>query len=139
MSMELREVMQKIEDHRFSAEVNLGAGSKAFRRSLQSHEMFRALVELVKEPGGGSEAIAKRVADLSARPIDPQYENAFDAALSAYLTALGETAKPDLIVEAASAAAGACNCWWTNAISTDLLAHALHRPGRSRSESTIHR
>src|SRR6266404_4487639 len=124
MSTELRDVMQKIEDHRFSAEVNLAAGSKAFRRNLQNHEMFRALVELMKEPGA-TEAIAKRVADLSARPTDLQYENSFDAALSAYLTALGETATPDLIAEAASAAARACNCWWTTAISRDLLVHAL--------------
>jgi len=116
--------MQKIEDHRFSAEVNLAAGSKAFSRILQNHEMFRALLELAKEPGA-VETIAKRVIDLSGRQVDPQYENVFDAALSAYLTALRDTAKPELIAEASSAAAAARNCWWTPGLSRELLVRAL--------------
>lgn len=122
--MELKDLMQEIEAHRFSAEVNLAAGSKAFGRALQNHETFRALINLGKEPGA-SEVIAKRVVDLSGRNVDPQYENQFDAALSAYLTVLRDTAKPEVLAEAASAAATARNCWWTTGLSRELLVRAL--------------
>ena len=122
--MALADVMQAIEQHRFAAEVNLAAGTKAFRRGLRSHALFRKLDEFAREPQARRE-IVERIASLSRAEIDTRYENGFDAALSAYLTALGDTAEPELIAEAASAAASAPNCWWTVAISRELMMRAV--------------
>ena len=69
--------------------------------------------------------IVKRIAALSSAEIDKRYENGFDAALSAYLTVLGDTGEPEVITEAASAAASAPNCWWTVGISRELLMRAI--------------
>jgi len=80
MIVALADVMQAIEEYRFSAEVNLAAGTKAFRRGLRNHELFRELAELAKEPQARSE-IVKRIAALSRAEIDKHYENHFDAAL----------------------------------------------------------
>ncbi len=122
--MTLTELTRAIEQHRFSAEVNLAAGTKAFRRGLRHHELFRELADLANEPQVRSE-IAERVAMLSHAEIDATYENPFDAALSAYLTVLGDTAEPEVVIEAASAATSAPNCWWTVGISRELLMRAV--------------
>ena len=50
MTVALADVMRAIEQYRFSGEVNLAAGTKAFRRGLRNHELFRKLAELAKEP-----------------------------------------------------------------------------------------
>lgn len=118
------ELMRAIELHRFSGEVNLAAGTKTFRRSLRNHALFRELADLAKEPHVRTK-IAERVATLSRAEIDAKYENPFDAALSAYLTVLGDTAEPEVVIEAASAAASAPNCWWTVGISRELLIRAV--------------
>src|SRR6266478_427717 len=104
MIMALANVMQAVEQPRFSAEVNLAAGTKAFRRGLRGHDLFRKLAELAKN-AESRVAVAKRVEELSQAEIDMRYENRFDAALSAYLTVLGDTAQPETVAKAASAAA----------------------------------
>jgi hypothetical protein len=116
----LTEVMRTIEQNRFSAEVNLAAGTKAFRRGLRNHPLVHKLAEFAKDPQSRRE-IAERISTLSRAQIDERYENSFDAALSAYLTVLGDTAEPDSIAEAASAVASAQNCWWAVGISRELL------------------
>ena len=122
--MALAEIMQGIEQYRFSSELNLAAGTKAFRRGLREHDLVRSLADLAKN-AEARVAVAKRVEELSTRDIDTRYENRFDAALSAYLTVLGDTAQPETVAKAASAAAKAPNCWWTLGISRDLLVHAV--------------
>lgn len=121
--MELADVIAAIEDHRFSAEVNLAAGTTAFRRGLHSHHLVIYLIELAGKPEVRAE-VAKRIGDLSAREIDPRYENVYDAALSAYLTVLSETAGPDVIAETAKVACTARNCWWTEGLAKELLTSA---------------
>lgn len=122
--MTLAELTRTIEQHRFSAEVNLAPGIKGFRRGLRNHELFRELADLAKEPHIRNQ-IAERVAMLSRVEIDASYENPSDAALSAYLTVLGDTAEPEVIIEAASVAASAPNCWWTPGVSRELLMRAV--------------
>jgi hypothetical protein len=133
--MTLADVMRAIEQHRFSAEVNL-AGSKAFRRGLRNHDLFRELAEHAKEPHARIE-ILKRITFLSSRELDKRYENRFDAALSAYLTVLGETAEPEVVTEAASTAASAPNCWWTVGISRELQMRAI-ATGHVRSAPVVY-
>lgn len=116
--------MQGIEQYHFSSEINLAAGTKAFRRGLRAHELVRRLADLAKD----TEArliVAKRVEELSQAEVDTRYENRFDAALSAYLTVLDDTAQPETVARAASAAAKAPNCWWTVGLSRELLIHAV--------------
>lgn len=122
--MALADIMRGIEQYHFSSEINLAAGTKAFRRGLRAHELVRRLADLAKD----TEArliVAKRVEELSQAEIDTRYENRFDAALSAYLTVLDDTAQPETVARAASAAAKAPNCWWTVGLSRELLIHAV--------------
>ena len=122
--MTLADIMQGIEQYHFSSELNLAAGTKAFRRGLRTHELVRRLADLAKDTETRL-TIAKRVEELSEAEIDTRYENRFDAALSAYLTVLGDTAQPETVAKAASAAAKATNCWWTVGLSRELLMYAV--------------
>lgn len=124
MTVELQEVFSKIEDHKFAAELNLASGLKSFTKGLRDHELFGELVHLAKEPAGAKE-IARHVVQLSAQSIDTQYENPFDAALSAYLTAIGDFVEPETLTMAAEAALSAKNCWWASNIASGLLTNAL--------------
>jgi hypothetical protein len=122
--MPLTEIMQEIEADRFSSELNLASGTRAFRRGLRGHELFRRLAELARDAAARA-TVVRRVEDLAASAIDDRYENRYDAALSAYLTVLGDTAEPEAVVRVAEAAARARNIWWTVGISRDLIAHAV--------------
>ena len=122
--MALAEIMQGIEQYRFSSELNLAAGTKAFRRGLREHDLVRRLADLAKE-AETRVTVAKRVEELSQAGIDTRYENRYDAALSAYLMVLSDTAQPETVAKAASAAAKAPNCWWTVDLSRELLMHAV--------------
>jgi hypothetical protein len=97
--MELQEAINKIEDPRFSAEVNLAAGARAFRRILREHEAYRELKETART-ANARQRIVRRVAELSERQVDPRYENAYDAALSAYLAVILEAGTTDEIEKA---------------------------------------
>lgn len=122
--MGLAEIMQSIEQYGFSSELNLAVGTKAFRRGLREHELVRRLADLAKDVEIRL-TLAKRVEELSRAEIDEHYENPFDVALSAYLTVLQDTAHPETVAKAASAAARAPNCWWTVGLSRELLVHAV--------------
>ena len=134
--MDLHEAMNKIEGHRFSAEVNLAAGATAFRRILQEHESCRDLIETART-ADAKEKIVRRVAELSEPQVDPRYENVYDAAISAYLAVLSETGTTEEIAEAGLAACKARNTWWTSALARELVLHAIAkgalitRPGAS--------
>jgi hypothetical protein len=103
---------------------NLAAGTKAFRRGLREHGLVIGLTDLAKE-AETRVTVAKRVEELSLAEIDSRYENRFDAALSAYLLVLSDTATPEIVAKAASAAAKAPNCWWTVGLSRELLMRAV--------------
>ncbi len=116
--------MHEIEQYRFSSVLNLAAGTKAFSRALRRHELFRDLVGQMRDASSRAK-VAERVEDLAAAQADERYENRFDAALATYLTALDDTAQPEVIAKAATAAAKARNTWWTVGISHDLLTRAI--------------
>lgn len=124
--MDVAALMLGIEGHRFSSELSLAVGTKAFQRGLREHPLVRRLAEVAKDAETRI-AIMKRVEELSLTPIDDRYENRYDVALSAYLIVLSETAcmEPEIVAKAASAAVVAPNCWWTVSLSRDLLIHAV--------------
>jgi hypothetical protein len=122
--MPLTDIMQEIESDRFSSELNLASGTRAFRRGLRGHEFFHRLAELARDTAVRA-IVVRRVEDLAASTVDDRYENRYDAALSAYLTVLGDTAEPESVARAAEAAARARNIWWTVGISRDLISHAV--------------
>ena len=70
-------------------------------------------------------AVAQRVEKLAGTEIDSRYENRYDAALSAYLMVLADTAQPELIAKTAAAAARAPNIRWTAGISRELITDAV--------------
>jgi hypothetical protein len=80
--MALADILHGIEQYRFSSELNLAAGTKAFRRGLRGHVLFRELSEQAKEVDARV-AVAQRVEKLAGTEIDNRYENRYDAALSA--------------------------------------------------------
>lgn len=118
--MNLQDVIQSVEGHQFAAEVNLASGSDGFYRALRHHDLFRELADHMKEPAV-PEMILRRLLELSRRPIQLQYENPFDAAMTTYLTAL-EAERPTLAGVAAEAVSRAPNCWWAMEASARLLA-----------------
>ena len=69
MTTPLAEIMNAIEQHRFSSELNLAAGTKAFRRGLRSHILFQQLAEAAKDPRARS-VVAKRIEQLADEPVD---------------------------------------------------------------------
>lgn len=122
--MPLTDIMENIEQHRFSSELNLAGGTKAFRRCLRGHELFQSLLKLARDPEARL-AVVRRVEELAQSEINPRYENRFDAAMSAYLTVLDDTAEPETIARAGAAAANAPNIWWTVGVSREVIAHAV--------------
>jgi hypothetical protein len=119
----LPELMSLIESHRFSAEVNLAAGIRAFRQGVCQHPLFLELRELCKDVKNRG-TLAQRIDELSHAQVDARYENRYDAAFATYLMALRESADPNMIAEAALAASKAPKCRWTVTISRELLTQA---------------
>lgn len=115
------DVMKEIEGLTFSAQLNLAAGKKAFSRNLRKHTLFGPLVEIARTPEGRRD-IADRVAKMAAQAVDRQYEHPAGVAFSAYLTALAETAEPEMIARAARAVSAVPNSSWAVSIANELLA-----------------
>ena len=103
------DVMKEIEGLMFSAELN-----------LRKHKLFGPLMEIARTPGGRRD-IADRVAKLVAQAVDGQYEHPADVAFCAYLTALAETAEPEMIARAARAVSVVPNCSWAVSIAKEIL------------------
>jgi len=119
--MSPQELMRALEGHQFAAEVNLAGGSEAFYRGLRSHRLFCELMNQLKQRST-RELVLARLLELSREPIRPEYENPYDAAMTAYLVALEATEKAELVAAAAEAVSKAPNCWWASGASARLLA-----------------
>jgi hypothetical protein len=120
--MTLEETMQAIEQDEFSAEMSLAAGTKAFRRAVRAHELFRRLSDLAKETPLDVSARIDAIAKLE---VDERYENPFDAALSAYVMALSDIADPKIVQEAAQAVLKTPKCWWASGIARKLVLETI--------------
>lgn len=116
--MTLADVMKAIEQDEFSAEMNLAAGTRAFRRSIRAHDLFLRLTNLAKE---NPSEVAERVESLSHLDVDMAYENRFDAALSAYLMVLSDVAEAEVVSKAGQAVLRTPNCWWASGLARELL------------------
>lgn len=116
--MTLAETMDAIEEDEFAAEMNLAAGTKAFRRAIMEHDLFQRLAELAKENPPEVEARIEKISHLD---IDERYENRFDTALSAYLMALSDVAEPEVVSKAATAVLRTPKCWWASGLAGELL------------------
>lgn len=124
--MTLDDVVREIEGNHFAAEVNLASGSVAFDRGLRSHPLFHELAESVRGAQGRDLVIA-RLEELARKPIDFKYENPYDAAMTAYLTALSQVERPELLEDVVEAVLKTPNCWWAREISTRLQADIARR------------
>ena len=114
----LAETMTAIEQEQFAAQMNLAPGTRAFRRMLRGHSLFRQLSASAREH---SAAIVARIETIGAIEIDGRYENPFDVALSAYMTALSDSAGPEFTSRAARAVLNTPNCWWSLGIAREAL------------------
>ncbi len=116
--MTFAETMRAIEQDEVAAEMNLAAGTKAFRRAIRGHELFQRLTELAqKDPA----EVVTRIENISHLEIDERYENPFDTALSAYLMALSDVAEPETLSKAAAAVLRTPKCWWASGLAHELL------------------
>jgi hypothetical protein len=116
--MSLTDVMKAIEQDEFSAEMNLAAGTRAFRRSVSGHDLFSRLTKLAKE---NPSEVAERVESISHLDVDLSYENRLDVALSAYLMVLSEVAEPEIVAKAGQAVLRISKCWWASGLARELL------------------
>jgi len=116
--MTLAETMAAIERDEFAAEMNLAAGTKAFRRAVREHELFDRLSELAKE---NPSEVAERIETISRSAVDERYENPFDTALSAYLMALCDVAGPEIASKIVQAVLRTPKTWWASGLARELL------------------
>jgi hypothetical protein len=116
--MTLAETMDAIERDEFAAEMNLAAGTKAFRRAMKEHSLFRYFCGLAKD---SLTEVAARIETISHLDVDERYENRLDTALSAYMMALANFAEPEVVSKAASAVLRTPRCWWASGISREML------------------
>jgi len=116
--MTLGQAMQEIEHDEFAAQMNLAAGTRAFRHAIREHKLFQLLVELAKE---NPSPVAQRIEAISQIDVDERYENRFDTALSAYLMILSDVAEPETTLKASQLALRAPRIWWASGIARELL------------------
>jgi len=116
--MTLAETMAAIEQEEFAVEMNLAAGTKAFRRAIREHELFHRLSELAKE---NPSEVAGRIEAISRIEVDERYENRFDTALSVYLMVLSDVAEPEVASKASQAVLRTPKIWWASGVAQELL------------------
>jgi hypothetical protein len=116
--MTLAETMAAIERDEFAAEMNLAAGTKAFRRAVREHELFDRLSELAKE---NPSEVLERIETISRSAVDERYENPFDTALSAYLMVLRDVAGPEIASKIVQAVLRTPKTWWASGLARELL------------------
>ena len=104
-------LLNRVEDTRFTAEVNLASGLGQAERICLNHEISRKLVEELRDSPAGVGEVLERVRCLAVRQIDMRYESPFDVAFLAMILALKEV---DGTAARAAAAmiAGAPQTWW---------------------------
>ena len=120
--MTLAETMAVIEQDEFAAEMNLAAGTKAFRLAIRDHALFHRLSELAKE---NPCKVAERIEAISHVEVDERYENRFDTALSAYLMVLSDTAEPEIASRASQIVLRTPKVWWASGIARELLLETI--------------
>jgi hypothetical protein len=116
--MTLAESMAMIEQDEFAAQMNLAAGTTAFRRAIRRHEMFHRLLELARN---NPSEVAGRIEAISGIEVDERYENRFDTALSAYLMVLSDVAEPEVVSKASQAVLRTPKIWWASGVARELL------------------
>jgi hypothetical protein len=123
--MELNEVMERIEQTRFSTELNIASGVSVFLRILRGHELFVQLVDLARESPFVRDSLFTRIEEIAQAKIDLNYENPFDVALSAYLIVLERTADRNVAGQAAKVANEAPKLGWARGIAREIMERLL--------------
>lgn len=127
--MDLEELIEIIESHRFAVELNVANDWRTFQRTLRGHPVVQRLDTLLSSVEN-REAVLRRIQSLSQRETDPRYENLWDMALSVYIDVLAGH-DPTLGQLAAVPASRAGHCWWTPRVADRVLA----QPSLYRSEN----
>lgn len=108
--MNATESMERIERHTFSALVNLASDFPTLLRILTSQPEVRALADEMKSEQVML-AVFARVGELTASPVEGEYEHPADAALAAYLWLLSPV-NGDYSARATEAVLECKQCWW---------------------------
>ena len=132
--MTLAETMAAIEQEKFAAEMNLAAGTKAFRRAIREHGLFHRLSELAKE---NPSEVAERIETISRIEADERYENRFDTALSAYLMVLSDVAEPEVASNASRAVLRTPKIWWASGVAREILLQTV-AVGANREQGLVY-
>jgi hypothetical protein len=118
--MTLKASFAAIESPDFAARVNMASTRSVFVSILTSDDAYLKLIRKIREDERGIAATIERIKILASAVIDPQYENPYDAALSAYMWAV-HTIDPDFERVAAERTSKAPKLWWAFRISAMLL------------------
>lgn len=109
-----------VETDGFAARTHIASTLSQFEEAVRADPAYKRLLTLLRDEPEAESAVTKRVARLSERAIDPTYAHPFDAALSAYVMALGDR-KSAVVGIAATLALQAAQTWWTRQMCLNLL------------------
>ncbi|MGK7926221.1 MAG: hypothetical protein AB4290_13425 [Spirulina sp.] len=116
----IQKTMETIEGYEFDALLNVASSFKMLKKIARKQTAFKDLVAFLTDSPENVWLVLKRTVDLSNQPIDPQYENPADIALTVYLLALS-LVDLDIAETASSFVLQAQNCWWSVKFAACLM------------------
>ena len=117
--MNIDELINIIESHKFAAEINIASNFNMLLDILQKHEIVNQLDRIISLQENCNRVIY-RIEELSEKEIDIRYENPWDTALAVYLWVLNSKFR-HIAKDLASLTLTIQQCWWANKISRYIL------------------
>jgi hypothetical protein len=112
-------LFERIESPAFHAQLGVISGFALFVRALAETPEVQDLTRAALTAEARN-ALYQRILEVSRRPVDPEFENPWDIALSAYLWALNQQ-DPSLALAAAEAVVQTEDCWWAKKIGLNII------------------
>lgn len=106
----LREILTYVESIEYDCECGLASGVSILRTNIDNTPKVKELIELCKDRVVAV-FILGHMLDLTTRPIDMQYRNPWEHAMTTYLHAVTQ-ARPDLKLPALTIARRLRNAYW---------------------------
>ncbi len=117
--MSFEEAIREVESFEFSARVNIASDFRTFLRAVSEQPAFHALFAELGRLDNGLRLIT-HVIEIARRPVNPDYENPWDTALTVFLWLISQRA-PSFADLAAEAVSQAQQCWWATLLSQHML------------------
>jgi hypothetical protein len=118
--MSVDDCFREIEDPAFAADVNAASTFTVFLDIMSLVPSFGHLLAAAQSDSNVVARILERIRSLCELRVDFEYENPYDAALSAYAWAVHKVS-PDASRIAAELITSATNTWWCTKVAALLL------------------